>query len=170
MKNLKIIIFLSVFMLACFSCEKTETYDGEDDKEQDVWQEDEPEDDGSDDGGGISLGDEVDVRTFCTTPIYAQVWVKGYIVGAATGANGKTRYEFEPPFHYDTAILMADKPVVDDDTEFMPVCLTGGSKTLREMLNLVSHPENKGKRLRVFGFQETYLKKHGIKKIDGYEF
>lgn len=157
-------------MLACSSCEKTDSYDDEDDTEQGGWQEDDPEYGGDDDDSGISLGDVVDVKTFCNTPIYTQVWVEGYIVGAATGAKGKIRYEFEAPFQYDTAILMADEPAVDEDAEFMSVCLTGCSTKLREMLNLASNPENKGKRLRVFGFQETYLKVPGIKTIDGYGF
>lgn len=159
-----------MFLSLCFACEKT--YEGEDDDctEQGGKQDNESENGNDDDGGGVSLGDVVDVSTFCNTAIYTQVWVDGYIVGAATGAGGKTRYEFEPPFSYDTAVLMADSPSADADTEIMSVCLTSCSKRIREELNLVSHPENSGKRLRVFGFQDTYLKIPGIKSIDGYDF
>ncbi len=179
-------IILSLFCLLTFcSCEKpyeeenednTETTDkpnnddssGDDD---DSWGGDDGgDDDDNPDDSGISLGDEVSVATFCNTPIYTQIWLKGYIVGAATGANGKMRYEFTSPFNYDTAILLADSPTADDNSEVASVCLNSCSKAIREELNLKAHPENKGKRLKVFGFQGTYLKLPGIKKIDAYEF
>lgn len=177
MKKLISVVFMLALLSVFHGCEKAYEEESKDrteqpgdsnvqpDDDEDDWNDDDDQDD-----GGISLGDEVDVATFCNTPIYTQVWVRGYIVGAATGANGKIRYEFEPPFSYDTAILMADSPTADDETEVMSVCLTSCTKVLREELNLVSHPENRGKRLRVFGFQETYLKLPGIKKIDAYDF
>lgn len=40
-------------------------------------------------GDEFDIGDVVDVETFISTPIVNQIWLKGYIVGAATGANGK---------------------------------------------------------------------------------
>lgn len=175
MKNLKLFMLLPVFLLVFGACDKP--YGDEDDENIELPEENNGADDdnGADDegdaeDGGISLGDVVDVNTFLNTPIYAQVWVKGYIVGSATGANGKTRYDFEPPFSYDTAILLADTESADSETEVMSVCLTSCSKKIREKLNLADHPENKGKRLAVFGFQDVYLKIYGIKKIDAYEF
>ena len=123
-----------------------------------------------DDDTGISFGDVVDVETFISTPIVTQVWVKGYIVGSATGANGKKRYDFEPPFEHDTALLLADSPATADLSHVVSVCLTSCSKKIREELNLKEHPENRGKVLSVFGFRETYLAIPGIKKIDAYEF
>ena len=131
---------------------------------------DDETDSGNDDDTDISLGDVVDVETFISTPIVNQVWVKGYIVGAATGANGKKRYDFEPPFEYDTALLLADDPATADISCVVSVCLTSCSKKIREELNLKDHPENRGKALSVFGFRETYLAVPGIKKIDAYEF
>ena len=139
-------------------------------------------DDGGDDNGGwydddtpgengdFALGDEVDVQTFKTSAIYTQVWVKGYIVGAATGANNRNRYEFGPEFTFDTAILLADTPDASDIDEVISVCLTGGSESRRSKLNLKDHPENKGQRIAVFGFQDRYLGLFGIKTIDAYEF
>lgn len=131
-------------------------------------------DDGSgedDDGGdGVYADEVVDVETFINTPIVNQVWVKGYIVGAATGASGKKRYDFDKPYDFDTALLLADDPSTDDVSHVISVCLTSCSKKIREALNLKDHPENRGKMLSVYGFREVYLAIPGIKKIDGYEF
>lgn len=55
--------------------------------DKDTGSDDEDEGDGEyDDDTGISFGDVVDVETFISKPIVDQVWVKGYIVGSATGA------------------------------------------------------------------------------------
>lgn len=175
MKNLKLFMLLPVFLFVFGACDKPYGDEGDENIElpeenNGAEDDDDAEDNDDAEDGGISLGDVVDVSTFLNTPIYAQVWVKGYIVGSATGANGKTRYDFEPPFSYDTAILLADTESADSETEVMSVCLTSCSKKIREKLNLADHPENKGKRLAVFGFQDVYLKIYGIKKIDAYEF
>ena len=121
-------------------------------------------------GDEFDIGDVVDVETFISTPIVNQIWLKGYIVGAATGANGKKRYDFEAPYDYDTAILLADTPDEADLEHVASVCLTSCSKKIREALNLKDHPENRGKVLSVFGFREVYLNLPGIKKIDAYDF
>lgn len=175
MRNLKLFMLLPVFLFVFGACDKPYGDEGDENIElpeenNGAEDDDDAEDNDDAEDGGISLGDVVDVNTFLNTPIYAQVWVKGYIVGSATGANGKTRYDFEPPFSYDTAILLADTESADSETEVMSVCLTSCSKKIREKLNLADHPENKGKRLAVFGFQDVYLKIYGIKKIDAYEF
>lgn len=121
-------------------------------------------------GDEFDIGDVVDVETFISTPIVNQIWLKGYIVGAATGANGKKRYDFDAPYEYDTAILLADTPDEADLEHVASVCLTSCSKKIREALNLKDHPENRGKVLSVFGFREVYLNLPGIKKIDAYDF
>ncbi len=180
MKNLRIILpaVLSAFIL--LSCEKayeedngtepptTETENGTENNEGSGgggWYDD--EDDG--DTGGFQIGDVVDVATFRSSYIGVQVWVKGYVVGAATGAYGTPVYQFEPPFKYSTAVLLADTPTVTDESEVISVCLTT-KKALREILNLVDNPSNLGEPIMVFGFQETYLRIPGIKTVDGYEF
>ena len=116
------------------------------------------------------MGDTVDVKTFRTQPIYVQIWVKGYIVGTGTGARGNTRYDMEAPFDSDTALLIADNANEKDPQNTVSICLTNGSKSRREELNLEDNPGNKGKRIAVFGFQETYIKLPRIKKIDAWEF
>jgi len=185
MKSLKIIIFLLSMSLAFSACDKPFTEDDDEIEQKDDLQGNDDSSGGNDESGnndssgdedndnddsGINLGDVVDVKTFINTAIYTQVWVKGYIVGCGTGANGKTRYTFDPPFSYDTALLIADNADEGDETKVASVCLTSCSKKIRALLNLKDHPENKGKRIAVFGFQQTYLKIFGIKKIDAYEF
>ena len=177
-----LMFFVLAAHLLC-SCEKV--YIGGEEEEDGKEHVDGNDNDGDDDtpewdfgdiehaGGGdgeFATGDIVDVYTFKNYAIYTQVWVKGYIVGAATGKNGKYRYEFGPEFSYDTAILLADTPDADSLDEVISVCLTNCSKYLRAKLNLYDHPENKGRRIALFGFQGTYLKIMGMKKIDSYEF
>lgn len=170
MEKIKFIMLLLVALFATVSCEKPFSDDEEESTEKKENVEEEEKDDEVPDDGEISLGDVVDVATFCNVPIYPQIWLKGYVVGAATGANGKVRYEFEPPFHYDTAILLADTPVADSNTEVASVCLTNETKSRRKELNLVDSPHNYGRIIYVFGFQETYLRINGIKKIDAFRF
>lgn len=195
MKKIKFIVLLLLATAVFPACDKPYSdYEAEEDSGKVVVDGSKDESDtGSGDTGsdgkdeGSDLGDEgktesggdeedlnvdgvVGVETFIGTPIVNQVWLKGYIVGAATGANGKKRYRFESPFEYDTAILLADDPDTDDLEHVVSVCLTSCSKKIREALNLVDHPENKGKMLSVYGFREVYLGIPGIKKIDGYEF
>lgn len=179
MKRILLAILQLSVLFCTLSCEKT--YLGEDREEP-------PEDvvegeagDGTGDNGGwygegsdvdddvVYLGDTVDVGTFRSHVIYGQIWVKGYIVGAATGAYGKRRYEFGPDFNYDTAILIADDPGVVDEEETVPISLTTCSKAIRSKLNLVDNPGNKGVFIWVYGVQETYLGLPGIKHIDGLE-
>lgn len=177
MTKIKIIIFFFSFILAFSACEKAEYLNDDDRTEQGNGDADNSDEDntgtGEDnetDDSGIQLGDEVNVQTFCNTSINTQVWVKGYIVGAATGANNNIRYDLNAPFEYSTAILLADSPKITDDTDVMSVCLTSCSTKIRAKLNLKDNPGNIGKRIRVFGIQETYLKLFGIKHIDAYEF
>lgn len=176
MKNLFFFAVVSVMSFILLSCDKTYYIygDGKDDTEQtdnpDNSQGSGGDDKGQTGGGEFATGDYVDVKTFCNKSISVQIWVRGYIVGAATGANGSIRYEYEPPFSYDTALLLADTPSPSETDDIMSVCLTSGSKSLREKLNLAARPENKGQLIEVFGYRERYLDVPGIKHIDGYTF
>lgn len=176
MKNSLLIIIVIMFSLLFFSCEKSYYVDDDtiDDTEQndntDSGHDEEADDEGQTDGGDFATGDYVDVKTFCNNDISVQIWVRGYIVGAATGANNKIRYDYEPPFSYDTALLLSDTPQPADGDDVISVCLTSCSKSIREKLNLVDHPENKGELIEIFGYRESYLKLPGIKHIDGYNF
>ncbi|MGN1375082.1 MAG: DUF6359 domain-containing protein [Prevotella sp.] len=122
------------------------------------------------DNGGFKSGDVIDVATFCNNNLsYVQLWVRGYIVGAATGANNKIRYEFEPPFSYNTALLIADSPNYKEGDYLVSVCLPSGSKKRAE-LNLVDNEEHLGKMIEVLGFQKKYLNLPGINPLDDYRF
>lgn len=164
------------------SCEKAD-FGGGDDKEKETqtetpgddgdgdesveWLEDDIEHIGYDDEN-FDTGDTVSVTVFRNNVIKTQVWVVGYIVGAATGAGNNCRYEFGPTFSYDTAILLADDPAETSVDRMISVRLVQGER--RELLNLADHPENRGERIAVFGLRETYLKMPGIQDIDAYKF
>lgn len=182
MKTLMLTVIMLAATLGLGSCEKVNLEEGEDKKENikddngnqgasDInggWINPYDDEDENDDGDEIHTGDVLDVATFRHSAIYTQVWVEGYIVGAATGKNQNYRYEFGPEFTFDTAILLADDANADDINDVISVCLPKGSR--RSELNLKDNPQNYGKRIAVFGFQATYLKIPGIKQIDGYQF
>lgn len=176
MRSISVMMIFLAAAIAFAACEKPYT-DGEEERTEHIGDGDGGGDgwiiddgSGEDDGSGIGLGDTVSVKTFLEMPIQRQVWVKGYIVGAATGAGGNYRYVFKKPFAYDTAILIAGSPDEDRTDSVASVCLTSCSKNIRELLNLKDNPGNKGKKVALFGMQETYLRLTGIKKIDAYEF
>lgn len=181
--NIKAIIILLSMIFVISSCEKAEDFDDNTTKTESPNGGDNGnnggsggDNTGSDDNneggnnGGFKSGDVIDVVTFCTNDLrYVQLWVRGYIVGAATGANNKIRYEFEPPFTYDTALLIADSPNYKEGDYLMSVCLTNNAKRRAE-LNLKDNESNLGKMIEVLGLQETYLKLPGFKALDNYRF
>lgn len=111
---------------------------------------------------GISTGDTVSVSDFLTKKISGGVNVEGYIV--ASCVQNIKNADFDAPFKGATALLMADDPDERNTDNVISIQLKSGSK-MREELNLEDHPENKGKRLRVFGYRNTYLGITGIKDI-----
>lgn len=169
MKRLKIITLILSAAISLSSCEKVEL---ENEKEQTTQPDDDSggwiEEVGGGEDDGFPTGSVVDVATFRSNDIGRQVWVKGYIVGAATGANNKIRYQFEPAFTYPTAILMADDPAETDFNNVIAIQLH--QQKYRAILNLKDNPGNKGRRIAIFGIQKTYLGIPGIKDIDALEF
>lgn len=168
MKKLAILTFLLSATISLNSCEKAELENGKEPEEQHTgdgggWIEEVG--DGEDDG--FDTGSVVDVATFRNNTIGRQVWLKGYIVGAATGARNKKKYEFEPPFTLHTAILLADDPAETSTDNVVPIQLQ--QQKYRAMLNLEDNPDNKGRRIAIFGLQEEYLGMPGIKTIDAFE-
>lgn len=180
MKLLLMCILMTFAVAGFYSCEKPYAGGEDDTAETDGLPDNEDDEDDDGDNGGwidgddgnedLSYSDTVSVTTFRHSAIYTQVWVRGYIVGAATGRNNKIRYEFGPEFTYDTALLLADSPDSDDVDNMISVCLTTCASSLRDKLNLADHPENKGRRIAVFGFQDYYLKMMGVKQIDACDF
>ena len=95
-------------------------------------------------------------------------WITGYIVGTVTDKSIQTDAEFGTANANAANILLAATPDVTDYTKCVPVQLTNGSKT-REALNLVNHPENLGKLVKVEGTFENYFGVPGLKSPTNYE-
>ncbi|MCH5326857.1 MAG: hypothetical protein J1E29_06615, partial [Duncaniella sp.] len=95
-------------------------------------------------------------------------WVEGYIVGSAPGMSADT---FSPVTGADasnTNIFIADSPTETDYTKCVPVQLPSG--TVRTALSLQAHPENLGKKVKVFGSLEKYFGMAGVKSTSECEF
>ena len=181
-------IFLSLAIsLMTVGCEKgyygeeltqtdnTEETDGAEDSDDDDSQGgDEGEgSEGTGDNGGsqgsvddVDEGDMLTVEQFMTQTLTGQTWVVGYVVGACSKTINNA--DFEPPFEYPQAILLADHPGETNKEKVITIGLPSGYKVRRE-LNLVDHPENYGKRVAIYGEQTTYLKVIGIKKPTGWK-
>lgn len=88
------------------------------------------------------------------------VWVGGYIVGAC--ARSISRAEWEPPFSYDAAILLADTPGETDPEKVIAIQLH--NKELKEIFSLRRVPENYGRIACFYGMRRTYLGIWGMKE------
>ena len=119
-----------------------------------------------DDNSEFHTGDVVSVSTFLNYDISCQIWVQGYIVGACT--RHIKNADFHAPFEYKSAILIADRQDETNTDNVVTIELKSGSKA-RQELNLVDNPQNFGRKVRIFGFQTTYLYTYGMKNIDGFE-
>jgi len=191
-------LFLIALVLTTAGCEKgyygEEINNTEDTEETEGTEGSEDTDDGSDDSGeeggdegsgndGSSQGssdkggsegsgenaDEADmlsVEQFMSQTLTGQTWVVGYVVGACSKTINNA--DFEPPFEYPQAILLADHPGETNKEKVITIGLPSGYKVRKE-LNLVDHPENYGKRVAIYGEQTTYLKVIGIKKPAGWK-
>lgn len=176
MKTLRILLSLLALCVLCLSCEKP-YQDDEDTPVSGITDGGKPSGDGEGTGGnggtgggdtgGYNTGDIVTVDEFLNNDIRVQVFVEGYIVGDCTKSISNA--EFQPPFTYPQALLVASRADESSRDMVMTVSLKSGSKW-RAALNLVDHPENHGRRVRVFGFREIYLGVPGIKAIDAFSF
>ena len=93
-------------------------------------------------------------------------WVEGYVVGSfastakiTLGADGAV----------ETNLAIAASPTETDFDKCIPVALPTGSD-VRAALNLVAHPENVGKKVKVQGTLEKYFGKPGVKGTKAYQF
>ena len=94
------------------------------------------------------------------------VWVYGYIVG---GDLSSSKCSFTAPFSSRTNIVIADKSTVKDKSKCLSVQLAKGD--IRDALNLVDHPELKGKQVYLKGdIVEAYYGIPGIQNISEYQF
>ncbi|MCI7575879.1 MAG: DUF6359 domain-containing protein [Bacteroidales bacterium] len=90
-------------------------------------------------------------------------WVKAYIVGSYN-------FDADPKFVIGTAnasgtsLLLADDPESTDTYKVASVKLSAGK--FRDALNLVAHPENYKKELKLYGIVEAYCGIGGIVNIE----
>ena len=139
-------------------------YEDDNDKSDDN---DDNKGDKKDDGGSTpSRRSQYTVTQFLEEAPAFQVWVEGYIVGDCKLKIDNAR--FEPPFTYDTAILLADGFDKTKKGEFIPVCLKSGSNARKE-LNLKDNPSMYHKKIKIYALREKYYGVTGIKEIDDYE-
>lgn len=170
MLGLKTFVVLLSLMFVVQGCSKFTGLPGDEDDEDVVGPKDDEPDDSKGDPDKDEMPDTVSVNTFRTVDINYSVHVRGYIVGAATGQYNKYRYDFTPPFQYDTAILLSDTPVADSKDDVISVCIRTGPGSPRDKLNLVDNPGNIGRMLVVYGMQTKYIGLPGINKIEAWSF
>lgn len=101
-----------------------------------------------------------------------QVCIKAYIV--ASTQRSMSNCDYTAPFEGSSAIVLADKPVGQSDTDngvdsqLMPVCLTDRKKA-REALNLTDNPQNWNHLIYIYGTRERYMSTDGLKKVESFE-
>ena len=95
------------------------------------------------------------------------VWVEGYIVGVMEPQGTTNIPAFQGPFTVQTNIIIADSPDETHDSRIMPVQLTPGQ--IRNVLNLVANPQNKGKLVKLKGNLAAYfVPRPGLREVSGY--
>ncbi|MGP1590457.1 MAG: DUF6359 domain-containing protein [Prevotella sp.] len=119
-----------------------------------------PSKDKYDNGKKSPTEDYVSISDFLKKDYLYQIWVQGYIVGSCSG-NIKNA-TLEAPFNGQSAILLADSFNEKDIKKMIAIELKSRSRARKE-LNLVDNPNNFGRKIKVFGYQEEYLNIPGIK-------
>ncbi len=130
------------------------------DKEKEGTTPDNPSNDKPDNGNVTPKEDHISISDFLTKDYLYQIWVQGYIVGSCSG-NIKNA-TLEAPFSGQSAILLADNPNEKDIKKMIAIELKSRSQARKE-LNLVDNPNNFGRKIKIFGYQEDYLNIPGIK-------
>lgn len=101
---------------------------------------------------------------------YVVGWVKGYIVGSVksgvTSVTSNNDILYSPPFNLATNVLIADSKTENNYQNCVIVNLPAGT-SLRSEVNLVDHPENLGKWLKVKGTLRTYFGVAGLRDSSG---
>ncbi len=92
-----------------------------------------------------------------------KVWVIGYIAGCA--AEGGVISKDDP---VNSNIILTDVATFDESDVLLPVALPNNAT--RTAVNIVDHPENVGKEIKVYGKIEKYFKAPGVKEVTSHEF
>lgn len=119
-------------------------------------------------GGDSSTGsvpdNAIDVTTARKSIGAEDVWVYGYIVGSFKSTN---HIQFESPFPTSTNLAISGKTSASTNDVCVSVELKKGA--MRDALNLVDHPENRGKKVFFKGdIVEAYYGIPGVKNITEY--
>lgn len=115
--------------------------------------------------GTGTFEDPYDITRAVSTSGANPVWVEGYIVGTIDVGDQNVP-NFAGPFVTNTNLLMAATAGETNLANCMPVQLPSGA--IRDALNLVTTPGNKGKMVKVLGTLETYFSQPGVKNLSGY--
>ncbi len=92
-----------------------------------------------------------------------KVWVEAYITGFVSGMNYTTATSGATGCEIETNILVAATATEADVANMIPVQLPSGA--IRSTLNLMAHPENLGKKVKLYGTLEPYFGVAGIKNV-----
>jgi hypothetical protein len=130
----------------------------------------------NEDPGTGEVGDTLTIAQALVTQNSEVKWVKGYIVGCVK--NGTTEFTGSEQalfsgFDSSTNVFIADTENETDYTKCLSVKLndTAAPEGLRSNTNLLDHPENKGKILRVKGtLRSMFTSLPGIRDILDYKF
>lgn len=138
---------------------------------------------------GEDIGDDNDQQTngvmtvaeAIAAPEQSNMTVKGYIVAAVKGKKENISFDYPGFNNYSTAIVLADKPFDSNKTaeaqfptgyqELLIVYLSDSKPAkLKDELNLVSHPKNQNKFIRVTGRKGFALGIKLLLDINDYEW
>lgn len=115
--------------------------------------------------GTGTFEDPYDITRAVSTSGANPVWVEGYIVGTIDVGDQNVP-NFIGPYITNTNLLMAATAGETNLANCMPVQLPSGA--IRDALNLVTTPGNKGKMVKVVGTLESYFSQPGVKNLSGY--
>lgn len=121
-------------------------------------------------GGGSDRGDDIS-NAYSVSQAKnhigaVDVWVYGYIVG---GDLSSSKCSFNAPFNSRTNLVIAEKSSCTDKEDCLSVQLPQG--ILRDALNLVDHPDNIGRVVKLKGdIVQAYYGIPGIQSISEYSF
>jgi len=109
-------------------------------------------------------------RTISTASGTTQAWVEGYIVGANTNAFSITTSNavFGTTGAKNSAILLAASPNETNLSKCLVIGFASDSGTNQSDLNLVDHPENLGKKVKISGTLKYAFSLPGLKTITNY--
>lgn len=100
----------------------------------------------------------------------SEVWVKGFIAGGYVGnsVNSFTNVLTNDSKVKKTALALAESPGETNGAKTFPVSLPPGE--IRDTLNLVTHPDNLGKEVKIKGKINTYYSTIGMPNATAYVF